>query len=112
MLPKPTAHKIPMLITGHSRQSLEWNAEHGDGWMYYPRNLYQQQYTIEQWRQLIPKTQGVDKPFMQPLYIDLHDNDDFAPQPIHLGFRLGVNHLIQIGSIGIQVIILLGSRSG
>lgn len=95
VLPKPTVHKIPLLITGYSRQSLEWNAENGDGWMNYPRNLQQQQYTIAEWRELISKTQDYSKPFMQPLYIDLHPNDDFRAQPIHLGFRIGANYLIE-----------------
>ena len=36
VLPKARGHKIPMLVTGFSRQSLEWNATHGDGWIYYP----------------------------------------------------------------------------
>jgi len=31
---------------------------------------------------------------MQPVYIDLADNPDTPPQPIHLGMRLGVKHLI------------------
>ncbi|MEM1323217.1 MAG: LLM class oxidoreductase [Bacteroidota bacterium] len=110
VLPKPTGHKIPMLITGHSRQSLEWNAEHGDGWMYYPRNLYQQQATIVQWRQLVAAEQDYDKPFMQPLYVDLQEDDDFMPQPIHLGFRIGVHHLIdyfqQLQSIGVNHVAL------
>jgi len=30
---------------------------------------------------------------MQSLYIDLTDNPDASPQPIHLGFRSGINHL-------------------
>ena len=30
---------------------------------------------------------------MQPLYVDLTEDPDTQPQPIHLGFRLGVNHL-------------------
>ncbi|MDT0557150.1 hypothetical protein RM697_00735 [Ichthyenterobacterium sp. W332] len=81
-----------MLITGYSQQKLEWNAEHGDGWMYYPRNLYQQQYTIRQWRELIPQEHS--KPFMQPLYVDLHQDDDFRPEPIHLGFKIGAKHLV------------------
>lgn len=61
--------------------------------MYYPRNLYQQQHTIAQWRGLVEKNGPYQKPFMQPLYIDLQDNDDFLPQPIHLGFRIGANQL-------------------
>lgn len=109
-LPKPTAHKIPMIITGHSRQTLEWNAEHGDGWMYYPRNLYQQQNTIAQWRELIAKNQTYDKPFKQPLYVDLQKDDDFKPQPIHLGFRIGANYLTEylrhLQDIGVNHIVL------
>jgi len=46
ILPKGVGHKIPMLVTGHSRQSLEWIAENADGWMYYPRNLYMQDHNI------------------------------------------------------------------
>ena len=95
ILPKPTAHKIPLLLTGHSRQTMEWISEHADGWMYYPRNLYMQEYNIGQWRELIPESQAFDKPFMQPLYVDLHEEDDFLPQHIHLGFRIGANHLIE-----------------
>ncbi|MCK0145778.1 hypothetical protein MWU78_09000 [Arenibacter sp. F26102] len=30
---------------------------------------------------------------MQPLYIDLQEDDNFMPQPIHLGFKTGVNYL-------------------
>jgi luciferase-type oxidoreductase len=110
ILPKPTTHKIPLLITGYSRQSLEWNAANGDGWMYYPRNLYQQQHTITQWRELIAKTQEFDKPFKQPLYVDLQENDDFRPQPIHLGFRIGANYLVQylqhLKEIGVNHVVL------
>ena len=94
VLPKATAHKIPLLITGSSRQTLDWNAENADGWMSYPRDLYQQQNTITQWRDLVAKTQSYNKPFMQPLYVDIQKDDDFKPQPIHLGLRIGVNYLI------------------
>ncbi len=106
VLPKATAYKIPMLMTGHSRQTIEWIAEHADGWMYYPRNLYMQEHNITEWRNAIPKTQKFGKPFMQPLYVDLQDDDDFTPQHIHLGFRLGANHLInyfhQLKSLGVN----------
>ncbi len=118
ILPKPTGHKIPMLITGFSRQSMEWNAEHGDGWMYYPRNLYQQQHTITQWRSLIAQTSTYDKPFNQPLYVDLQENDDFMPQGIHLGFRIGAKYLIEyfhhlkaVGVNHVMVNLRFNSRS-
>lgn len=109
VLPKATGHKIPILITGFSRQSLEWNAIHSDGWIYYPRNLYQQQHTIAQWRELVAKSGEYNKPFMQPLYIDLQSDDDFKPQPIHLGFRVGIKYLIEylqyLQEIGVNHII-------
>ena len=106
ILPKAKGHKIPMLITGNSRQSVQWIAEHGDGWMYYPRNLYMQEHNIKDWRTSIPESQGFNKPFMQPLYVDLHQQDDFKPQPIHLGFRIGANYLVeyfqQLKTIGVN----------
>jgi len=106
VLPKATAPKIPMLITGHSRQSVEWIAEHGDGWIYYPRFPMQQAYRIAEWRRLIPENQIFDKPFMQPLYVILEKDDDFKPEPIQLGFRIGANYLIdylqQVQSIGVN----------
>jgi len=95
ILPKPKSAKIPMLVTGSSRQSLEWNAKHGDGWIYYPRPMMQQAYTITEWRQEVAKFHDFDKPFMQPLYVILEKNNDFKPQPIQLGFRIGANYLVE-----------------
>ena len=95
VLPKPTGPKIPLLMTGFSRQTLEWNAENADGWMYYPRNVGQQQYTIAQWRELVAKSSEYDKPFMQPLYVVLQEDDDSKPLPIQLGFRIGANYLVE-----------------
>ncbi len=95
ILPKAIGHKIPMLVTGHSRQSVDWIGEHADGWMYYPRNLYMQEHNIIDWRAATTKAQNSHKPFMQPLHIDLMKGDDFQPQHIHLGFRLGAKYLIE-----------------
>jgi len=106
ILPKATQHKIPLLVTGHSRQSLDWIAAHADGWLYYPRNLYMQEHNIKDWRKLVAQVHDYDRPFSQSLYIDLHENEDFKPQHIHLGFRLGVKYLIeylhQIKNIGVN----------
>jgi len=91
LLPKPLLGTIPVMVTGNSRQSLEWIAAHSDGWLYYPQNVEQQALTIEKWRSL---TQGF-KPFSQSLYVDLSDNPDEPPTPIFLGFRAGHRFLIQ-----------------
>lgn len=93
MLPKPTAGKIPLLITGGSQQDPEWIACNGEGWITYPRSIEAQEKIITGWRDRI-KTAGIyDKPAVQSLYIDLLEDPDASAQPIHLGFRSGVKHL-------------------
>ncbi|MEM1308417.1 MAG: LLM class oxidoreductase [Cyanobacteria bacterium P01_H01_bin.153] len=93
MLPKPTSGRLPLLITGGSQQDPEWIARNGDGWMTYPRNIALQAQIIRDWQARVEAVGSAIKPIMQPLYVDLTDAPDTPPQPIHLGFRLGVNHL-------------------
>ncbi len=111
LLPKPTGRKIPMLITGYSQQSLEWNAEHGDGWLNYPKGNYQQEMSMKEWRELLAKTQPYDKPYLQSLFIDLQANDHFQPEPIPLGFRIGthalISHLKLLQEMGVNHVVLV-----
>lgn len=94
MIPKPTAGRLPLLITGGSQQSADWIAEHGDGWMTYPRQALQQARLIDEYRSRSKQAGLASKPVIEPLYIDLVDDADATPQPIHLGLRLGVNALV------------------
>ncbi|MEM9555403.1 MAG: LLM class oxidoreductase [Acidobacteriota bacterium] len=93
MLPKPASGKLPLLVTGSSRQSPEWIARNGDGWMIYPRGTAVQAQVIRDWRARIEAAGVPDKPVMQPLYIDLAEDPEASPRPIHLGLRLGIRHL-------------------
>lgn len=93
MLPKPTAGKLPLLITGGSQQDPDWIARNGDGWITYPRNVDVQARIINDWRSRIEESGGSPKPAIQSLYIDLMDDPKAKPQPIHLGFRSGIDHL-------------------
>lgn len=94
MLPKPAGGKVPLLITGGSQQDREWIAQNGDGWMLYPQNAAVQSQIISEWRARISAAGRPDQPVMQPLYIDLLDEPDARPQPLHLGFRSGTDSLI------------------
>jgi len=38
-------------------------------------------------------TGGPDRPAVQLLYVDLTEDPETPPQPIHLGFRNGASHL-------------------
>lgn len=110
MLPKPTAGKVPMLITGASQQAPDWIAANGDGWITYPRSVAAQSRIINDWRERINSAGGPTKPAVQSLYIDLLDDPDATPQPIHLGFRLGMSHLrdylTSLENIGINHVAL------
>lgn len=93
MLPKPVSGKLPLLITGGSQQDPEWIAQNGDGWMIYPRNIGIQTQIVRNWRSQIEAAGRPNQPVMEPLYIDLVEDPDTPPLPIHLGLRLGIKHL-------------------
>ena len=110
MLPKPVAGKLPLLVTGTSQQDPAWIAANGNGWMTYPRVAEQQARLIEDYRARILEAGELDKPVMEPLYIDLAPDPDAAPRPIHLGLQLGINalrnYLQQRRSIGVNHVAL------
>ena len=93
MLPKPRSGRLPLLITGGSQQDPDWIARNGDGWITYPRAIAAQAKIISDWRARIKVAGGPARPAAQSLYVDLADDPDTPPQPIHLGFRSGMNHL-------------------
>lgn len=106
MLPKPPSGRFPLLITGASQQAPDWLAQNGDGWITYPRLITTQARIISDWRARMNTAGTPDKPAMQSLYVDLCDDPDAPPHPIHLGFRSGVNylreHLKALEDIGIN----------
>lgn len=110
MLPKPTAGRLPLLITGGSRQAPDWVARHGDGWMTYPRDAQLQGCVIAHYRERIAEAGLRDKPVMQSLYVDLMDDPDAPARPIHLGFQSGIrclrHHLTQLRGLGVNHVAL------
>lgn len=110
MLPKPVGKRLPLLVTGGSRQDPAWIAQNGDGWIVYPRHLSAQAAVIAQWNERVALAGRPPQPIMQPLYVDLTDDPNHLPQPIHLGLRLGSNHLLtflkSLEEIGINHVAL------
>ncbi|MEM9651436.1 MAG: TIGR03571 family LLM class oxidoreductase [Actinomycetota bacterium] len=111
LLPKPTGGRLPLMVTGSSRQSSDWIAGNGDGWMTYPRaNAAQQQHAVAGYRAGLAAAGRAPLPVMQPLYIDLADDPGERLRPIHLGYRLGVDrlvdHLRSLERIGINHVAL------
>jgi luciferase-type oxidoreductase len=100
-----------MLVTGYSRQSIDWIAENADGWITYPRPLAQQAELAVRWRSAVTAAaRNAFKPLAQSLYVDLSDGADQQPSPIHLGFRSGRNFLLRfletLRDTGINHVIL------
>lgn len=95
MLPKPVAKKVPMLITGASQQDPNWVVSNGNGWITYPRNSELQSKIVKRLRDKANDLGIRNKPISQSLYLDLVNNPDAKPQAIHLGYRTGINYLIE-----------------
>lgn len=94
LLPK-YQNKTPLLVTGHSGQSLDWIAEYADGWLYYPRDFNTLKLVMRRWQEAQQRVNTSWKPFMQSLYVDLTKNAESNPSPIHLGFKSGTDYLNQ-----------------
>lgn len=109
LLPKPAAGRVPLLVTGSSRQDTGWTAVHADGWMTYPRDPAAQANIVRVWREQVANASLMVKPVMQPLYVDLADDEE-RPTPIHLGFRAGMSflrdHIAQLQDAGVNHVAL------
>ncbi len=110
MLPKPTGARLPLLVTGGSQQSPDWVAEHGDGWMTYPRDPASQGRVVAEYRARLTAAGQPNKPVMQSLYVDLLDDPEAPARPIHLGFQSGTGflrrYLREIEHLGINHVAL------
>lgn len=89
-------HKIPMMVVGSARQSIQWIAEYADAWATYHRLEERQQGRVRMWQQALEqRAQGHQKPFVQSMLLDLLKDPKAASEPIHLGLRCGRNELLQ-----------------
>ncbi len=96
LIPKPAFQRIPMLVTGQSRQPLEWIAKNSDGWFYYFMEAEQTAGLTRAWREAVERECGSSlfKPFAQGLFFDLDPDPNAPPRRIHSGLRVGRNALI------------------
>lgn len=108
IIPKPLLKNIPILGTGHSGQTIEWLAEHTDGWMFYGQEANRQKQLIQQWR----SASSEFKPFLQPLVINLSEKPTAPPSPVpvKVGFTSGhkflIDYLYALEKIGVNHVIL------
>ncbi|WP_265108974.1 TIGR03571 family LLM class oxidoreductase [Halosolutus halophilus] len=84
VVPSPTTETLPLLPTGYARQSREWIAEHGDGWLFYHLPERTLEDYLENWR-----ADAGEKPFAMAVRVELADDPTAEPEPLHLGYRAG-----------------------
>ena len=89
VLPAPAA-RIPMLVVGSARQSLQWIAEHADGWATYHREESTQEGRIGLWQHALRQKLGsARKPFVQSAQLQLLEDPAAPATPLELGLRGG-----------------------
>lgn len=102
VVPEPTTETLPLLVTGHARQSLPWIGEHGDGWLFYhlPRRTLEDY--LDDWREA-----SGEKPFAMSMGVELADTD---PEHIEQGFRARsdwfVEYFREIGEWGVDHVLV------
>lgn len=102
LLPKPTTGRIPLLITGSSRQSMPWLGQNADGWLTFPESTHDQvgiqrlAAKIAAWRDNIPEN-GF-RPHATNEWIDLVEDENYPRTPIQGGYvlRTGRKGLIEL----------------
>lgn len=88
VLPAP-ATRIPMLVVGTARQSLQWIAREAEGWATYHREEAAQEGRIGLWQQALVQRGGAGKPFVQSMLLDLQADPQAPPEPLPLGLKVG-----------------------
>jgi luciferase-type oxidoreductase len=92
---QPPAARIPMVVVGSARQSLQWTAANADAWASYHREEARQQGRIHLWQQALEqKAGGERKPFVQSVQLDLLADPAAPATPLELGLRTGRNELV------------------
>ena len=84
-MPKPEYGTIPLLPTGNARQTVEWIAEHGDGWLFYHLPDDTLESYLADWR-----AHAGEKPYAMAVRTELAADPTAEPEPRHQGYRAGV----------------------
>lgn len=110
-------NRIPMIVVGSARQSVQWIAAQGDAWATYHRPESRQQGRINLWRNALDQSARVTaKPFIQSMQLDLAESPAAQPEPLDLGMRTGrhalADYLLRLKELGVGHVLLNLSSGG
>jgi len=105
VVPDPTTETLPLLPTGHARQTVEWIGDHGDGWLFYHLPDDTLASYLADWREA-----GGEKPFAMVVRTELADDTEAGPEPVHQGYRAGVewfrNYFRRVDEMGVDHVLV------
>lgn len=105
VLPKPTTDTLALFPTGNARQSTEWIAGNGDGWIFYHLPESTLKSYLATWRDMT-----ADKPFIIAVRVAFADDPTADSEPLHLGYRAGVewfrNYFRRLDEYGLDHVIV------
>lgn len=98
VLPKPAQERLPLVMAGRGRQTLDWVAANMDGKFDYPRDPRATAHQVAEWRAATEATTaaGVRKPFITAFRLDLAEDPDAGPTPHQFGARMGRNRFLDL----------------
>ena len=112
LVPKAPYGRVPSIAVGQAQQSIEWLAQHLDGYLAGVQSPERLASLGESWRASVQEAENHNafKPLGLGGYLDLSDNPDQPFQRIQGGFRAGRNglrnYLEQAQSAGVSHIAL------
>jgi len=92
LVPKPVKPRLPMIAVGRAGQTVEWLAEHMDGWIWHQSNFNRLPEIIHRWRTAL---KGRYKPYGYGTFFDL-DPDPGAPLRVGQGISAGRKAVIDL----------------
>lgn len=103
--------RVPMVVVGSARQSLQWIATNADAWATHHRDEVRQQGRIGLWQSALRDRAGSEpKPFVQSVHLDLLESPDALAEPLELGLRAGrralVSYLARMERAGVGHVML------
>ena len=94
MVPKLPNQYLPKVIVGRAQQSLEWIAQHSDGWIGHLSNFNQLESLIHSWREHLPASQF--KPYGYGTFFELDKNPDGRMRYVGNKFFIGRKRLLDL----------------
>lgn len=88
--------RIPQIVVGSAKQTLQWTAANADAWATYYRPLAEQTGRFDLWHQAVRRRgQGNDPALIQSMSLDLLSDPAAPAQEISLGLRTGSRALLE-----------------